>query len=78
MRLEPNMSMSHTFLMVGLIALAAVAFIYGTSLGGIILFILAGAVVLMIVYAVLFRIYRFMLYGTLSGSDSSSSGGDQI
>lgn len=74
------MSMSHTLLMVGVIALAAVAVIYGTTLGGMVFFILAGAVVLMVIYAILFRIYRFMLYGTLSSSDSSSGsgGGDQI
>jgi len=57
--------------------IAVVGVILGTSLGGAIVFFLGIALIIIVGYAILARLYRFLLHGSIrSGGDGGGKGGD--
>lgn len=54
------------WLIIGVIALAVLGWFFGAALGGAVLFAIAGAFAVLIIYGILSRIWRLFLHGNVS------------
>lgn len=70
---DPSMGLGEyltLWVVIGVIALAAIGWVFGAALGGVLLFVILGALAALIAYAILSRLYRFMLHGSIrAGGD---------
>lgn len=57
--------------------IGAVGFFFGTGLGGVVVFVIVGGITVLLLYALMSRLYRFLLYGSIrADGDSGARGGD--
>lgn len=72
---DTSVSVPQWLLMWAIIITAAVAVIGATTGAGAIVFFLAVVAGLLVAYAVISRVWRFMLYGTFSKPEDTNRGG---
>lgn len=62
---------------IGVVLIGVLGWAMGTGAGGAVVFIILGIIAVMAVYAILARVYRFLLHGSISAK-SDSGGGDTL
>ena len=73
---DVDLGLGEHLLLWALIAVSILGFVFATGTGGALVFILMGAVALILVYALLVRLWRFLMYGSLTaGNGTGNSGG---
>jgi hypothetical protein len=65
------------WVIVGIIAVGLLGLLFGVAGGGVAVFIIAGVLTALIIYAVLSRAYRALLHGNIRGG-GDSGGGDAL
>lgn len=60
------------WVILGVIAIGALGYFMGTALGGAVLFVVVGIAVVLVIYAILARLFRFLLHGSISADGGDS------
>lgn len=66
---DPSMGLGEYLTMwvvLAVLAIAALGWLFGAALGGVVVFAVLGALAVLIGYAILSRAYRFLLHGSIS------------
>lgn len=73
---NPNMGVGEyltLWVILGVIALAALGWLFGAAFGGVLVFVIIGVLIAILAYAVLSRMWRFLLHGSISAGGSGGA-----
>lgn len=64
------------YAIIGVAIIAILGYLFGAALGGAVVFFVAAALGIILIYAILSRAWRFLLHGSASAGSDGGNGGE--